>query len=513
MIEPDREVSEPDIHPLRPKALEQAPLLRDLIESFTFAIIMALVIKSFLAEAYKVPTGSMEPTIHGAQENGDRILVNQLVYDVRAPRRWEIGVFKYPNNRQVNYVKRIVGVGPESISIIDGDIYTAPLGTTDTSLRLLYDNKQLKIETKPKVVQDAIFDSYPCIQPGSTRWGSMSDFLDDWIVSKSQLPGQVEWRFDEGVIASCKSKSLVHFRHEIRDQRDPFSDIGPTNRRGKFEIGDLRLAFTCRPEKQGGFVYCEIRDPHHDDKIVAKIPIAGESTEGGVYLGKSKIASIPPGTIPWQEETAIRFTNVDNRIELLVGDERIVAVSYTHLPRLLTSSALWPAGVAFGLEGTSCRFSQVQIYRDIYYRGAGGHRPTSIFEPSYDSWRTDIPADFFYVLGDNSPASNDSREWTRKTISFLDSDVELTGDKMAVVDPAILENRLDNPYTLEETSKDGKLEAHQYFVDDFGNRHELSQYGQVKGIDEVFSPLVPRHLFVGRAYAVFLPFARMKLIR
>ncbi|MFT7617428.1 MAG: signal peptidase I [Planctomycetota bacterium] len=502
-----------NILPLVQNKPEEPPILRDLIESFAFAIIMALVIKNFLAEAYKVPTGSMEPTIHGAQENGDRILVNKLVNLIRDPLRWEIWVFKYPNNRQVNYVKRIVGVGPESISIIDGDIYTAPFGTTEQSLRLLLEERRLRIETKPRSVQEAIFARYPRILPDKTAWDSLEAFRDDWIVSRSNLPGATEWNFDGGIVGVCGGRSMVHFRHEIKDQRDPFQDVGTTNHYGEFEVGDLRLDFVCNPRQKEGMILCEIRDPQLDEFVRAEIPIEGGSNTGGVYIGKRRMLSLDKGLVPVGKESRIRFTNVDNQIELEINGTRYASISYDHIPRMLSGQAKWPAGVGLGVAGANVHFVNAQIYRDIYYRGGGGGLRRSIFEPSYPSWRSDIPEGHYYVLGDNSPASNDSREWHRKTIKFMDSEIELEGDTMAVVDPEVLEDRLDNPYTLSETLKNGETGSERYFVDDFGNKHKLSKYGSIKGIDETPSPLVPRHLFIGRAYAVFLPLNRMKLVR
>ena len=95
-----------DLQPIRPSTPPDppSPFVRDTVEAFTVAIILALMIKQFAAEAYKVPTGSMEPTIHGSESGGDRILINKMAASIRGPRRWEIWVFHYPNNREINYI-------------------------------------------------------------------------------------------------------------------------------------------------------------------------------------------------------------------------------------------------------------------------------------------------------------------------------------------------------------------------------------------------------------------------
>ena len=67
---------------------------RDNLEAITFAVIMAVVLKYFIVEAYKIPTGSMQPTLMGNEETGvfDRILVDKLSYQFRDPERFEVAV-------------------------------------------------------------------------------------------------------------------------------------------------------------------------------------------------------------------------------------------------------------------------------------------------------------------------------------------------------------------------------------------------------------------------------------
>ena len=89
------------------------------------AIVMALLLKCFIVEAYKIPTGSMQPTLIGDETSGikDRILVDKLSYVFEEPARWDVAMFQYPLNRAQNFVKRIVGVGPEELRIENGDLW------------------------------------------------------------------------------------------------------------------------------------------------------------------------------------------------------------------------------------------------------------------------------------------------------------------------------------------------------------------------------------------------------
>ncbi len=147
--------------------------LRDTVESIIFALILAFLFRTFEAEAFVIPTGSMAPTLYGRHKettctkcgshivvgasdeynaelgalhkdnrilaaicpncryentqlrdalafNGDRILVNKFPYEIGEPNRWDVFVFKYPQEPDVNYIKRLVGLPGETIRIRQG---------------------------------------------------------------------------------------------------------------------------------------------------------------------------------------------------------------------------------------------------------------------------------------------------------------------------------------------------------------------------------------------------------
>ena len=77
-----------------------------------------LITKIFFLNT-KVPTISMESTIN----KGDMILGNRLAYKCEQPKRGDIIIFKYPDNPNIQYVKRIVGLPGETVQIIEGKLY------------------------------------------------------------------------------------------------------------------------------------------------------------------------------------------------------------------------------------------------------------------------------------------------------------------------------------------------------------------------------------------------------
>jgi len=148
--------------------------IRETVESVIIAFVLAFLFRTFEAEAFVIPTGSMAPTLMGKhkdlecpmchyrypvsasdnQENnkpafiyeatcpmcrytadlsahsdsnpsydGDRILVAKFPYEFADPKRWDVVVFKYPGDATMNYIKRLVGLPGETIRIRDGNLW------------------------------------------------------------------------------------------------------------------------------------------------------------------------------------------------------------------------------------------------------------------------------------------------------------------------------------------------------------------------------------------------------
>lgn len=152
---------------------------RETVESVVVAFILAFLFRAFVAEAFVIPTGSMAPTLMGAHKDlfcehcgqqyqasasieydsttgalqedktiastcpncrginaydflgnknhttfsGDRILVSKFDYVLAKPQRWDVLVFKWPLGARMNYIKRLIGLPGETLSISEGDIF------------------------------------------------------------------------------------------------------------------------------------------------------------------------------------------------------------------------------------------------------------------------------------------------------------------------------------------------------------------------------------------------------
>lgn len=89
------------------------------IKTFVIAAVIAVAVNAFVIVNARVPSGSMERTIM----TNDRIIAFRLSYVFSEPQRGDIVVFKYPDDREILYVKRIIGLPGETVEMVDGKVF------------------------------------------------------------------------------------------------------------------------------------------------------------------------------------------------------------------------------------------------------------------------------------------------------------------------------------------------------------------------------------------------------
>lgn len=104
---------------------------REYAEAIVIAILLALIIRTFVIQAFKIPSGSMKTTLLV----GDHILVNKFVYGIKipfinkeiisfgAPSRGDIVVFRYPVDPSKDFIKRVIGLPGDTVRIQDKKVY------------------------------------------------------------------------------------------------------------------------------------------------------------------------------------------------------------------------------------------------------------------------------------------------------------------------------------------------------------------------------------------------------
>lgn len=102
---------------MRPRKAKS--VVREYVEAFVFAIVLALVMRQFVVQAFKIPSSSMETTLLV----GDHILVNKFLYYFTSPQRLDVIVFQYPWEEDRDFIKRVIGVPGDHVSLRDRQVY------------------------------------------------------------------------------------------------------------------------------------------------------------------------------------------------------------------------------------------------------------------------------------------------------------------------------------------------------------------------------------------------------
>jgi len=178
----------------RGQSVKKKSVAREWVESIVIAFILAMFIRTFFVQAFKIPTGSMRPTLL----EGDAILVNKLTYGAkipftdlrlpafRQPKRGDVVVFIYPENPKKDFIKRLVAIEGETLEIKSGTVYINDLPLLDPlfSQRFYYNKGELAKEGDKIVVPK---DSYFVLEDNSA---SSQDSRYWGFVPKKNILGQ-----------------------------------------------------------------------------------------------------------------------------------------------------------------------------------------------------------------------------------------------------------------------------------------------------------------------------------
>ena len=156
MPQPVRKIPKPQPPASSPAVESQKSALREYAEAFGVALILAIILRTFFIQAYKIPSGSMERTLL----IGDHIIVNKLDYGFRLPdsifgltpfskeipygkylfpiesvRRGDVVVFVFPEDRTKDFIKRVVGIPGDTVEVRAGMLYLNGKETPDPHAR------------------------------------------------------------------------------------------------------------------------------------------------------------------------------------------------------------------------------------------------------------------------------------------------------------------------------------------------------------------------------------------
>jgi len=341
--------------------------------------------------------------------NGDRILVLKCIYQFIEPKRWDVIVFKNPTEPTINYIKRLIGLPGERLQIIDGDIYIddkiarKPPKVQNELWMPVYNN-----DYQPVRPEDGYFNGHAWEQPfrnlGDSKW-SITDSSRPTIFSLESSPDQINSIFYDTSIGNDFKATYAY------NDIDRYSDMPICS--------DLMVRFDCR------VVDSQHRKASRGGRIGIALSKYETTYRAEVYLwsGTMVVTKHEKGKEPKElvgisikhprinEETHVKFANVDHKLIFEYGSTK-----WTHdLGCDLEDAGLIRQGIEPRVEifgSGKLTLSHIAIFRDIHYT-----EPR--FSSSGDGGRATknnpfiLEDDQFFVLGDNSPNSEDGRLWNR----------------------------------------------------------------------------------------------------
>lgn len=511
--------------------------IRHNLEAFGVAILAAVLLKWFCIEAYQIPTSSMQPTLMGSNEAGvyDRILVNKLIQTFREPQRWDITVFKYPLQKNQNYVKRIVGMPNDRLSIGGGNVYQVEGDGASAKYTIL---------RKPDDLQELMWKNvYPLRRDARSETKALGQI---WGASPSRAASETEDGFtlepdgkqvrlyfrdeaDGGMVERVWDGYPANVAANIREATLPSYQAGYM----PLEIcPDVRLSadVTMTQVQQSFAIEIEVIRPNHDRVVYAFVVEGGkgrvEVRDASKVLGKSESFDV---AITAGAASNLSFAHVDDRLiawqdgsELVRWDSEQWAVREGCIlegSKPASNRKVIPQFVCSG-KGT-VSFGNVRIDRDQHY--ANDKNPDII----------EVPEGHYYMLGDNVRQSIDSRGWTAITIAVDENDNVVPVDSPKAVRKIRGNKRamdLDNPPDRDETPIGLPKENAIVMIDEFGEilrlnaklgpdwgpevtfRHSNAQDGDPEGVFSAVDTInakgisfVAREDIEGRALMVFYP--------
>ncbi|MHC4598786.1 MAG: signal peptidase I [Planctomycetota bacterium] len=434
-------------------------LIREHVEAVVGVVIVILVLRHFCLGNYQIPTSSMEPTLFGNHPEerirGDRILVDRLAYLTGEPKRWDTIVFKYPLDRTKTYIKRLIALPGEQVRIRGGNIFInrEPKGFPPRWF----------LARKPPAVQREIWQGiYPrCRTETPGTWAP---------VDGASFEGTPR----EGILKAGKEgEGWLDFRGRLQARVPKSLASLPSP-----PLGEIRLVFEAALDAGALHVDLDLTAR----RIGFRLPVGAGDAE--IRMDGETVAR---GPTPLRAGRAVRlaFENVDGVLTL--EGSGAPPITHTYDPAGEGREVERPRLRIGVSDGGTLRLRKTAIFRDIHYieDSKGVLR-------RYGHLR--VHEDGYFVLGDNCPRSKDSRLW-RSVTYRLKNGREITGEMGG------------DEYARDEET--GEIR----FLDHNGNRWRFSR-DELENFDDAgtFAPFVPRDRIVGRAFMVYWPLPRLRLI-
>ncbi|MBN2293823.1 MAG: signal peptidase I [Pirellulales bacterium] len=357
-----------------------------------------------------------------ADVSGDHVLMDKSVFHFRQPRVWEVIAFRDPARSNRVMVKRVVGLPGEVISIKHGDVYV------NGKIR----RKPLRLQRAMAVLVHDADHSTGHRGLHDTRW-----VTDRWAADRPDS----QWGFANGkfahpeTVADGTSKWLTYCHgrpsgpiaegHRAAFVEEPVTDLcgynqtRPRRVEDVHAVGDLMLAMRVvklfgqgslsirAHDGRGEFLISFTVEPPDNtsstDLPTGQSPVSIEARRDGRPLENCEQPTV---MLPYGFDLEV---SLFDRCLLVAIDGQVV-LEHAYSDEGEAKSTSRP--LALGCDGLGLIVEDVRIYRDIYYTDSHNIGPPMAVRGAEDSRSVQLGHDEYYVLGDNSPISSDSRNWS-----------------------------------------------------------------------------------------------------
>ncbi|MEX0716650.1 MAG: signal peptidase I [Planctomycetaceae bacterium] len=402
------------------------------------------------------------------RSQGDQLLVHKNAYKFHPPRRWETVVFRNPHRPTQAYVKRVVGLPGERLRIVAGDVWIdgEPARKGHQMQRAL----RVPVHEHAFAPQDAHWQSRWRAEGDRPTWKESSrgfeiDLLDDpaalsrtddgdsrppvaWVVYRHwiraggshetsvpigawpedgnpPLTSFLPVRYDpDSAVLSCTGAlpdswrrrllndgSQPEFQRQIERLHEeshyaPVTDVYGYNRReGESAPVAVRdLMFSAAVEVTGGEGRFGVRMTDGVQRFDLVLDVGAEQAHLWVDDDERPARSVPFSRDTLMAPVLVEMSLFDRQVLVAVGDESLFEpLTLAPLP---TDSEPPRAPVKFGARGLSARVTELKMFRDVHYRTDTPRTARHGIEEECV-----LGPDEYFVLGDNSPVSADSRCW------------------------------------------------------------------------------------------------------
>ncbi len=499
--------------------------VKDTVISVLISLVLAFVFRGFVVEAFQIPTGSMAPTLLGAHMRfrspvtgaewtvapweyqgdgfdfpkreqtgspegpivvhdpmsnyeirpssmrtlaGDRIFVLKYLYSIFDPARFDVVVFKNPQNPQENFIKRLIGLPGEQIALVDGDVFVRPASmASQADGENAWAQPGWTIARKPERVQRAVWQ--PVFESQYTPKESRTDqrqwFFCPWKPSTGgwemtdrptyrygeSKPTRLDWDFEHWPLVDRYAYNEAFLRGSGGPStvllgswwKPTYHFEGPMF---YYPVSDLRVAAGIQPDSPD--LECAINLVARGHQFQARLG------KGKITLNMRPQPASETADEPWKtlasldkadlfakdRVTNVEFWHVDQALQVWVDGDLVLRAEYNWSPAerirnatgldveqivesshdstkpgvLIDGTKYRLPGLSMAFDGAAVTLQRVGVWRDLHYQATikGSTRAAPGLATAPDSVLTTGP-DHFFCCGDNSPSSFDGRSWTQ----------------------------------------------------------------------------------------------------